>query len=143
MIYTPLGLAVSAAFAGAAFYINWSEQPARLTLDEHALLKQWKPSYARGFQMQATLALAATALGIAGYAIEHAVLAGFGGALMFLNWPFTLILIRPANTRLEATPDGSAGPQTRALMIKWGRLHAVLTALGAAGATAFCLALAV
>jgi hypothetical protein len=140
MILTSLALASSAAFAGAAAYVNLSEQPARLALDDVSLLKEWKPSYAKGLEMQATLALVSGLLGLAAFYFEHHPAAALGGILMLANWPYTLLVIDPTNKMLGATADEDAGPVSRTLIIKWGKLHAVRTVLGIAGACAFVFA---
>lgn len=140
MILTSLALTTAAAFAGAALYVNWSEQPARLRLDDVSLLKEWKPSYAKGLEMQATLALASGLLGLAAFWFENAPAAAVGGILMLANWPYTMIVIAPTNRVLGATRDEDAGPQSRALIRRWGKLHAVRSALGLAGAGAFLFA---
>ena len=137
MAFGLLALIAAATFTGAALYVNVAEQPARLSLDYRALLAEWKPSYKRGAAMQAPLALLGCLLGlIAWWQASHPGF--FAGAIaMIAPWPWTLIAIKPVNDALLATEADQAGPQTRALVVKWGALHAVRTALGAVATVSF------
>ena len=137
MISGLLALTAAAIFTGAAFYVGVVEQPARLSLEDRALLAEWKPSYRRGAAMQAPLALVGFVLGsIAWWQASHA---GFllGAIAIIAPWPWTLLAIKPVNDALLATGPDQAGPPTRALILKWGALHAVRTALGALATVAF------
>jgi hypothetical protein len=137
MVFGLLALIAAAFFTGVALYVNVAEQPARLSLDDRALLTEWKPSYKRGAAMQAPLALLGCLLGlIAWWQTSHP---GFliGAVAMIAPWPWTLIGIKPTNDALLATEPDRAGPQTRALVVKWGALHGVRTVLGALATLAF------
>ncbi len=141
MLIGSLALAATAAFAGAAFYITVAEQPARLGLDDGAMLAQWKPSYKRGMDMQGTLALIAAALGFTGWWLSGDWRWGVGAALVLANWPYTLIAVMPTNRRLKAIANAQADGASRRLIAAWGRLHAVRTLLGIAAAGAYLWAL--
>jgi uncharacterized membrane protein len=130
-MFGEFALVVAALFTGAAIYINWAEQPARLSLDDQALLAEWKPSYARGFMMQASLAVIGGILGVLEWLVTGNWLWLAGAISLLGNWPFTLIAIMPTNNALNAVPIERAGPATRELIEKWGRLHGVRSALGA------------
>lgn len=130
MIAGLLALVVSALFAGAALYINVAEQPARLMLDDRALLAQWKPAYARGFTMQATLAVVGFLLGVGAWWTTREVMWLAGAVVLLANWPYTLLIIMPVNHKLNAIEPERAGPESRALIVRWGSLHARRTMLG-------------
>jgi anthrone oxygenase-like protein len=134
MAFGLLALIGAAIFTGAALYVNVAEQPARLLLDDRALLTEWKPSYKSGAAMQAPLGCL---LGLIAW--WQTSQPGFlvGAIAMIAPWPWTLIGIKPTNDTLLATAPDQAGPQTRALVVKWGALHGVRTALGALATLAF------
>lgn len=137
MLAGQLALAAAAVFTGAAIYVNVAEQPARLTLDTRSLLAEWKPSYQRGAIMQASLAIVAGALGIIAYFMTWDWRWLIGAALILAPWPFTMLIIMPTNNILKATTPETANEQTRGLILQWGRLHAVRTALGIAATAVF------
>lgn len=137
MLAGVFALTVAALFTGAAFYINFAEQPARLGLDDRSLLEEWKPSYEAGFAMQASLAVIGFVFGALQSIISGELTWLVGGLILLANWPFTLYAIMPINKVLMATPVEAAGVETRVLIERWGRLHAVRTALGAAATLVF------
>jgi hypothetical protein len=137
-----LALTVSALFTGAALYVGFAEQGARLELDDRALLAEWKPAYKRGFAMQAPLAIISFLLGIVAWWVTGRVTFLVGGLLMFSNWPWTVFGIMPTNKVLMAIAVEEAGPASRSFILKWNRLHSVRTALGALAIAAFLAGLA-
>jgi hypothetical protein len=119
-------------FAGAAIYVNLVEHPARLSCGSELAVREFVPSYRRGTVMQASLALAGCALAVAAWAVGHDRDVLIGGLLLGSVVPFTLIVIFPTNKQLEDPTLDPRSPRAADLLLRWGRLHAVRSALSLA-----------
>lgn len=142
MLLSLLALMSATLFAGAALYISLVEHPARLGLSDAPLLAQWQPSYTAALPIQAALAVIG---GLSGLTVWYQTRdeAWLAGSLALLaNWPFTLLVIMPTNKRLLAMHPDEAGPESRTLLLRWGRLHNVRSIFGTLAAMLFAYALA-
>jgi hypothetical protein len=132
-----LALIMASAFSGAALYISLVEHPARQHLDDRAALIEWKPAYKRGFVMQGPLAVAGFLAGVLAWWQGGSEIWLLGALALIANWPYTLFVILPTNNKLMALEPAQAGRESRTLLEKWSRLHAVRTALGCFAALSF------
>ena len=100
-----------------------------MRLETRYAMLQWAPSYQRATLMQAPLAVVAclAGLGVAvlGGGAAWIIAAAFIGAVV----PLTLIGIAPTNRRLLASGRDPDSDETRALLQRWAKLHAIRTAL--------------
>ena len=90
--------------------------------------------------MQASLAILGFLLGLIAWWQTGGLGFIVGAILIIANWPWTLLVIMPTNNQLKATDLANAGPDTRALIVKWGGLHAVRSALGLAATLVYLIA---
>jgi hypothetical protein len=134
-------LILAALFAGAAIYVSAVEHPARMALDTPAALRQWAPSYHRGAQMQATVALVGTAAGAAAWWFFRDPLWAAGALFMVASWPWTLLVIMPVNRRLKAMAKDGPDSGTRELLDRWARLHVARTIFGVVATLCYAAAL--
>ncbi|SEL54275.1 protein of unknown function [Nitrosovibrio tenuis] len=116
-------------FAGAALYINLVEHPARMGCDMKTAATIWAPSYKRATMMQAPLAILSFAGGMSAWLLDGGLTWLIGQYLLVWSLPFTFIVIMPTNHQLLAPGRDLASSETRALLKKWGKLHAVRTIL--------------
>lgn len=124
----------AALFAGAALYINVAEHPARMSIDTRSAAVQWAPSYRRATWMQAPLAIVSFLAGAGAWLASGGVLwlaaALFIGAVV----PITFLVIMPTNRQLLAPGRELDSLETRVLLDRWGRLHAIRSAASAVAA---------
>ena len=124
-------------FAGAALYINLVEHPARMARDTATAAQVWALSYRRAVPVQASLAIIGFAAGVGAWLMGAGLAWLAGAVLLGAVVPFTFIGVMPTNDRLLAPGRDLASPETRALLQRWGRLHAVRSISSAAAAVVF------
>ncbi len=124
-----LATLLCALFAGAAIYINLVEHPARMGCDTKTAATVWAPSYKRAAVMQASLAMLGAMAGVLAWLLGGGLQWLAGALLLGSVVPFTLVVIKPVNAQLLDPGRDLESAQTRALLEKWGRLHAVRSVL--------------
>jgi hypothetical protein len=130
MILELVALLCAGFFAGAAIYVSLVEQPARLECGASLAVTEFGASYRRGAAMQAPLAIAGCLAAIAAWFQGGAGAVLAGGLVLGAVVPFTLIAIAPTTKRLLAVGRARGSPEAAALLVRWGRLHAVRSVLG-------------
>ena len=133
MLKALLALVAAALFTGACLYVSFVDHPARMRLDDEAARAQLRASLARAAPMQGGLATLSFLLGIwSWWKLGYPWLLA-GALLAIASLPLTLIVIQPLNNRLLAGPVG----ETKTLLGRWGRLHALRTLFGLAAVCAY------
>ena len=135
-----IALAFASALAGAGLYVNSVEQPARMALDDEAMLKEWGPSDRRGVALMATLALLAGICGLSAWYETGDVRFAAGGIIAVLSWPYTLYAMGPVNNQIITLAPRDIGA-ARALVWQWGLLEYGQTVIALAAAATFLWAL--
>jgi len=136
-----LGTLACSLFTGAAIYINLVEHPARLACGTEVAARQWAPSYKRATVLQVPLAIVSTLAGVAQWLLGRGGAWLLGAVLIAAVVPFTLVVILPINHELFEPGRDNASEETRQLLVTWGRLHAVRSALSLAATLVYLHAL--
>lgn len=131
MLFELLATLCAGLFAGAAVYITLVEHPARLECGTELAATEFGPSYRRATLMQASLAAVGLFAAVAAWAQGRGVGVLIGGLLLGLVIPFTLVVILPTNQLLLDPGLDRGSAEAGALLARWGRLHAVRSAVSA------------
>jgi uncharacterized membrane protein len=130
----------STLFAGAALYVSLVEHPARLSCGTELAVVEFGPSYKRATVMQVALALVAAVAGVVWGLLSGGAICFVGAAAIFASIPFTLVFMLPVNNRILDPARDRTSPETRALLERWGRMHAVRTIVSFAASLLFIAA---
>lgn len=142
MFFAALATISAGLFAGAAIYVSFVEHPARLECGTELATTEFRPSYRRATIMQASLAAVGLLSAIVAWFQDRDGAVLIGGILLGLVIPFTLLVMLPTNQRLLDSSLDRRSPEAAALLARWGRLHAVRSAVStlAFGILVWCLA---
>ncbi|MGD0562568.1 MAG: DUF1772 domain-containing protein [Roseiarcus sp.] len=135
-----LALVLAAAFSGAALYVNLVEQPARLALEDQAMLNEWTPSDRRGVALLMGLSLLSAALGLVAYFASQDVRWAIGALIIVLSWPYTFFVMAPVNDQILTLAPRDIGA-IRVLVRQWGLLEYGQTGIGVVACAVFLWAL--
>ena len=124
-----MAVLATALFAGAAVYISLVEHPARMGCSTEIAATVWAPSYKRATYMQASLAVAGFISGCAAWLLGASIMWLVASIFILAVVPVTLVVIFPTNNKLLAAGRDLGSPETRALLVKWGELHAIRSVL--------------
>src|SRR5207302_9946730 len=108
---------------------NLVVQPARMSCSTQVAATVCAPSYKRATLMQAPLAIISFLAACLAWLLGGGSGWLFGAVIILAVVPFTLIVIRPTNNQLLAQGRDLASSETRALLLRWGTLHGVRSAL--------------
>jgi Domain of unknown function (DUF1772) len=135
-------------FTGAALYINFAENPARMECRTVVAATRLRPElppgggnagYTRfaGHRCWHQCLVYWRCLSL--YCKEPSCSASWlaGAVLIFAVVPFTLLAIRSTNNQLLDPAADRASDRVRRLLQRWGRLHAVRSLLALASSTVF------
>jgi len=128
-VFQFIAILSSAIFAGAAIYINVAEHPARMGCDTKTAVTVWAPSYKRAYVMQASLAVMGFISGLTIGFLNGGFMWLLGATFIGAVIPFTFIVIMPTNQKLLEPERDLSSIETRELLVKWGKLHAVRSVL--------------
>jgi hypothetical protein len=133
--------AAAAAFLGAAIYIGFVEQPARLKLSARAMVREWAASDHRGTMLLTSLSLVSAVLAFVQYRIGGDVRWIIGGLAILTSWPYEYYVLVPLSIWLCAIPPEKGSAPARQLMRHWGLLEWGYAFIGLAACGAFAWAL--
>lgn len=126
-------LVAGSLLVGAALYINFVEQPARLALDDRAMTREWITSNRRGLILLTAFAVPSAILAYVQFGLTGDVRWLIGGIVILASWPYAYFVVIPVSVWLWTLPPDAPGSPVRSLVRKWGMLEWGQTAIGLGG----------